>query len=682
MSRFPASILQAAILFLLTFIAAPAQQTGVWETVDETDILYNQAFVAYNNVLSCASEQDIVVIGTLNQIPLPKLLRRSTDGGLTWNELKSETQYGETWKSVAHPSPDLIVVVGDSAQLLEMDGSFNKVNKYKGVMLRSADGGATWTTFRGDSNTFFNDISMCNPQHGVIVQWNISNKYNEEPAALPDCLLRTTDGWQTWTSVALPPGVKYASKVICVQPDVYILNAYDVAQKFSVILRTTDGGTTWQKSGSLPIHFMSMTFIDPLRGWAAGGIRTGMGDRQRDVIVRTTDGGMTWTKQIDKEIGLIPFGLTNVDFVDENNGIATGRADKLLRTRDGGQTWVQEFPSSDIKLPYPPMYIEFVKPDFAIVVYNGAAIIRYTGRQTLLPPSFIQPATIGPQDVDNITLEWTPIEGATEYHIMVAPQPLSSGTYDSTVYKNSILDATITGTSTVLNGLQYDHRYYVRVKAKNATQESDWHRREGLFYTKKNAGSVAPPKVLTPEYQAENQPTTVTITWQDIPGAVSYDLQVSEELIFPAPLLAANVTGHGTTSYTVADLKAATMYYVRVRANLPTQTTPWSSVSGVHFFTTGSQTGSVQHAEAAASAKMSIFPNPVTGDATVHLHGLVMPGNARLEICNALGERVHVVDVGESRSIRIPTADLAAGTYHVRLLGAGGVTGAPMVVVR
>lgn len=80
------------------------------------------------------------------------------------------------------------------------------------------------------------------------------------------------------------------------------------------------------------------------------------------------------------------------------------------------------------------------------------------------------------------------------------------------------------------------------------------------------------------------------------------------------------------------------------------------------------------------AVKMNIFPNPVTGDAVVHLHGLVVPRGARLEICNALGERVRVVDIGESRSIRIPTADLPAGTYHVRVPGTGA--GASMVVVR
>lgn len=577
MSHIPTVFARAVILILLTSVTAMAQQTSVWEMADTTDLQY---IAAQTDLLAGANDRDFVTIGTSTTAALSRAARRSTDGGMTWSIVRMDNTMGESWKAVAHPSPDLIVVVGDSAELLMMDENFNEFFKRKGLMLRSADGGATWSAYRSDSNKQYGGISMCSPEHGVILQWHIPNRYNEAPGLIGDSLLRTTDGWQSWTSVGLPAGVRACRQVVCVQPDVYMLLVYDMGLKKYVVLRTTDGGATWQKSGGIPDGLEKMTFVDPMRGWAAGGIGSSVSGRTRDIVAHTLDGGMTWTIQHDLETVLDAGGLTDIDFADADNGIATGRQAKILRTRDGGATWVREFPPSIFRT-YPINHLEYVKPDFALAAYSRG-LMRFTGGQTLLPPSFITPALgSGALDVNNITLEWTPIEGATGYDMIVAAQTLNEITIDPSVYDNPHLNTTLTGTSTVLNGLKYHHRYYVRIRAKNATQQSDWHIREALFYTTQGVGAVELP------------------------------------------------AGQGMS------------------------------------------TGSI-----------SIYPNPVTGDAMVHLHGITVPADARLEICNALGQQVRSVAVGESRTIHIATEGLAAGTYRVRLIAGERNVTAPLVIVR
>lgn len=571
---------QVIILFLLASMAASAQQTGVWELADTSGLQY---MGSPGDLLAVAGDLDFVTIGDAKNVLLSRGVRRSTDGGATWNMVKLDNTIGESWKAVAHPSPDMIVVVGDSSELIMMDENFNLFYRSKGLMLRSADGGATWNVNRGDSNTQYGGISMCNPEHGIILKWHTPNKYNDAPGLLGDSLLRTTDGWQTWTSVGLPAGIIGCRQGVCIQPDVYALLVYDTGLKANIVLRTTDGGATWQKSAAIPAGLEHMTFIDPLHGWAAGGVGNSTSGRTRDKIARTVDGGMTWTVQHDHETMLNAGGLTQIDFADADNGIATGRQGKILRTRDGGTTWAQEFPPSQIGNK-PISHLEYVRPDFALAAYSSG-LIRFSGQQTLLPPSFIAPAlNSGPQDVNNVTMEWTPIDGATEYDVIVASQTLNNNILDPSVYDHPLLNTTITGTSTVLNGLPYHHRVLVKIRAKNATQQSDWHIREPLFYTMQGIGSVEPPAM--------------------------------------------------------AD-------------------------------------------EGISAGSISIYPNPVTGDATVHLNGVTVPADARLEICNALGERVGTMVLGDARSIRISTAGLAAGIYRLRLVGSGSISaGGSMVITK
>lgn len=481
-----------ATWFLLVLSGTSAQQTGIWELIDATDMQY---FGNYQDVLAAADDHNYAMIGTRNTMYLPRMVRTTTDGGATWNLVRSDTGFGESWAAIAHPDPDLIVVVGDTSEILGFDGANEPRFRYRGVLLLSTDGGATWSRRVSDTNVRYGGVSMCDPQHGLILQWNIGNADNAAPDAVPDSLLRTADGWKTWSTIPLPDGLRGSPQVICLAPDVYVARVFDAAGQQFRIIRTTDGGAHWTTSAPLPQGCDHVSFIDAGHGWGAGGVFTGAGDRRRDMICRSTDGGMSWTVVLDQEIGVLPFGLMGIDFADADNGIAVGGGNKILRTTDGGTTWTQEFPPSDIVLPFPIRYIEYLKPDLAVAAYNGAAIIKYSGGRTLLPPTFVRPASEGPFGVNPITVAWTRIEGADEYHIRIAPKSLEHFGYDSTAYEHAIVDMVTADTSVVLNDPAYNTSYYCRVKSLNTTQESDWHRREGLFYTVKDAGAGAPPMI-------------------------------------------------------------------------------------------------------------------------------------------------------------------------------------------
>jgi subtilisin family serine protease/photosystem II stability/assembly factor-like uncharacterized protein len=102
-----------------------------------------------------------------------------------------------------------------------------------------------------------------------------------------------------------------------------------------VVVRTTDGGTTWTlTSGNLPpINIYCLAAADENHAW----VGTDAGK-----IYATTDGGTSWTAQSYPGTQT-PF-VDGIWFFDANNGYAlgdpaTGNTFVLLKTTNGGQTW-------------------------------------------------------------------------------------------------------------------------------------------------------------------------------------------------------------------------------------------------------------------------------------------------------------------------------------------------------
>ena len=94
------------------------------------------------------------------------------------------------------------------------------------------------------------------------------------------------------------------------------------------ILVSTDAGRSWQqRPAPTRATLTSVFFADALHGWAAG---------HDAVILRTSDGGATWQKvHEDTESGPI----LDLWFRDTDTGYAIGAYGLLLATADGGGTW-------------------------------------------------------------------------------------------------------------------------------------------------------------------------------------------------------------------------------------------------------------------------------------------------------------------------------------------------------
>jgi hypothetical protein len=160
-----------------------------------------------------------------------------------------------------------------------------------------------------------------------------------------------------------------------------------------IILRTTDGGTTWtrQTNGLTGYDwFTSVSFTDANTGTVVSWNKR---------IYRTTNGGATWVQQINPTGDSITGnGLLTVVFTDANTGTATGSWGTILHTTDGGEHWVEQ--ESGVATPYLWGLAFTDDGSTGIAVGKTGTILRTTGNSSsveMMPviPDIHQPSLLG-----------------------------------------------------------------------------------------------------------------------------------------------------------------------------------------------------------------------------------------------------------------------------------------------
>ncbi|MBK8304841.1 MAG: hypothetical protein IPK98_16165 [Chloracidobacterium sp.] len=93
------------------------------------------------------------------------------------------------------------------------------------------------------------------------------------------------------------------------------------------ILRTADGGVTWEKIKiNVRENLYAVSFFDDKNGFAVG---------SGGITLRTSDGGVTWADQESP----LKLNLFAVQVFGVDKAIAAGELGTILITEDGGKTW-------------------------------------------------------------------------------------------------------------------------------------------------------------------------------------------------------------------------------------------------------------------------------------------------------------------------------------------------------
>jgi len=204
------------------------------------------------------------------------------------------------------------------------------------ILVRTADGGITWSAASTPPVTMLNGIASTDSTH----VWAVGG-YCPPGAACRPVTIASTDGGVSWSLQmdGIPNGglggITFA----------------DANHGWAVgfagqVFSTADGAHWTQRPVGSNATLSSASFADLQHGWIGGG--AGPGFLRDGVILATTDGGNTWTPETMPALthcATTP-AISGLQFVSPTAGwaVATaqcvpGAAGNLISTTDGGHTW-------------------------------------------------------------------------------------------------------------------------------------------------------------------------------------------------------------------------------------------------------------------------------------------------------------------------------------------------------
>ena len=243
----------------------------------------------------------------------------------SWGTVLRSADGGGTWTRSPTPTADILFAVSFA------DSQSGWAVGAHGVILRSTDGGATWEQ---QVASVADEISGARPFDGPL--FGVAAVSADEAWAVGDLgtVLHTTDGRQ-WQQVVLDPSV-YADEDI---PE-RILNGVAftdpqhgwIAGEFGTLLRTSDGGRTWVAKRELVGVIPDIYLFDIAADHDGTAVTAGVGG----VLVGTRDFGATWSAlETRTTVGL--FGTA----WHQGRGIAVGDRGVIVMSQDGGRTWAK-----------------------------------------------------------------------------------------------------------------------------------------------------------------------------------------------------------------------------------------------------------------------------------------------------------------------------------------------------
>jgi photosystem II stability/assembly factor-like uncharacterized protein len=263
------------------------------------------------------------------------LIRKTTNGGNTWNEYKPGlfVQYTIKNPAIAFADSKNGVIIADQFRLITSDSGntwvFQQKDSYEnsisfnqsGIGLtayysihRSTDSGKSWSEIITGSSTLLRDI--CFADDSTVYAVGSSER-----------IIKSTDAGLTWFN--LNPINHHLSSVTFFNRDTGIVTGYR-----GIILQTTNGGESWSYVTSHWTKAMSNDLYSVVKSGSQTALIVGAGG----IILKSSDTGLTWVS-LYKNILPETVYFRSAFFSDADNGIIVGGSGSILRTSNGGNTW-------------------------------------------------------------------------------------------------------------------------------------------------------------------------------------------------------------------------------------------------------------------------------------------------------------------------------------------------------
>jgi photosystem II stability/assembly factor-like uncharacterized protein len=255
---------------------------------------------------------------------------KSTDGGATWTGLVT---------GLTVNLPRIRLIGGDASNIVTGGGC---------AVRRSDDGGETFARLPfvpNDSSCPFSVSALSFPSSNVgYLMLSDGN------------VVSTADGGQTFSRKTAVPGGGGPSPDLLCTTDTLCL----AVTAAGTVQRTTDGGGSWTQVANAGVSLRTLEAVGTTL-YAAGNNLT---------VMKSTDGGATWERK--PVTGTPPGNLTSIRCANADTClISTEAGNQLLRTTDGGATYTSIVPSTD-----PIFAVDFASPARVVVAgaFGSAAI--------------------------------------------------------------------------------------------------------------------------------------------------------------------------------------------------------------------------------------------------------------------------------------------------------------------
>lgn len=180
-----------------------------------------------------------------------QVLLRTRDGGLTWQR-----------DTVALTDVSPLLRISDVACLSATTSILALRGSSAYLMLRTEDAGATWAGVDADTAQALCFIDSLNG-------WGAGSGYGGQRHITNEIVINTTDGGRTWRTLVHRPAVTFIGFLAIAFAD--RLNGFVTAYD-GRILRTTDGGVTWERTDSLVprlnLHAPCIAYPSVGKAWA------------------------------------------------------------------------------------------------------------------------------------------------------------------------------------------------------------------------------------------------------------------------------------------------------------------------------------------------------------------------------------------------------------------------------
>ncbi|CAF3693578.1 unnamed protein product [Rotaria sp. Silwood1] len=313
-------------------------------------------------------------------VTIPNGIAKTTDGGQTWNLKVTPIQY-----------PTSVIFLDENR------GWVAGHNGTTGVIMATANSGASWSTQRTEPNNFYWDISFANintgwacgksiisttstgglvtvSQTSATIPESFSLKQNYPNPFNPTTKISFDIKNSTFASLKIfdmtGKEVKTLAMTFLNQQTGWITGT-------GGIRKTTDGGDTWASYGIPMQNPYALKFFNSNIGWCAGS------NGSNGVIARTLNGGVNWTVQAT-EVGNV---FWEMSFINQNSGWASGNA-IISSTQNGALVSISQtsttIPESySLKQNYPNPFNPSTKISFDIKnsTFASLKVFDMTGKE-------------------------------------------------------------------------------------------------------------------------------------------------------------------------------------------------------------------------------------------------------------------------------------------------------------